>query len=521
MKLSNLPPGHMHQLTVGEDDVLLANVDGTIHAVENKCSHFGFALTKGALNGHRVVCPLHHACFDVRTGEQLEAPGMDGIDRFEVTVEDGEIKVGKRVPRPEEEKLAPARRRQTSPEHFDYAIVGGGVAAAYAVEAIRELDRKGTILLLSKEKLPPYDRTHVSKALMDGGKEVSELPLRSTKFYEDHGVTLQTLTRVERVDVHEKEITTNDGVFSYDKVLLATGGKPRRLDVPGADLEGVFTVRKAKDGKQARERVGEGTKVVIIGGSFIGLESAMSLGKQGGDITVVAREEVLFKGPFGERVGKYVQQLHEAAGVTFKLGAEPAELLGDGKVSGVKLKNGEELPAELVIVGIGVQPATDYLVGLAGQNDGSILVNNHLAADVDGVYVAGDIATYPGRDGEVRIEHWKVAGQQGRIAGRNMAGKSEPYTMLPYFWSNQQGINFRYAGHATDYDRVIFDGSPGESPFLAFYVKDDAVEAVLGVKRDGETAAISELLEYQRMPPVDELTGRDWHQLLRDARIMV
>ncbi|MEM9261618.1 MAG: FAD-dependent oxidoreductase, partial [Bacteroidota bacterium] len=274
--------------------------------------------------------------------------------------------------------------------------------------------------------------------------------------------------------------------------------------------ENVFTIRNAADGAAVRERVQAGTKVVIIGGSFIGLETAMSLGKQGGEITVVTPEEILLRGPFGEQVGKYVQQLHEEAGVTFKLGRRVQEFIGAKSVGSVVLDNGEQLPADLVVVGIGVRPATEYLVGLAVDKDGGLQVNNHLEARVNDTWVAGDIARYPSREGAVRIEHWKVAAQQGRVAGRNMAGAGEPYTMLPFFWSNQQGVNFRYAGHGTDYDQVLLDGTPGEGPFLAFYLKDNQVQAVLGVKRDRDTAAIAEQLSAGEMPAIGQLIGYDW-----------
>ena len=300
-------------------------------------------------------------------------------------------------------------------------------------------------------------------------------------------------------------------------MLLASGSTPRTLDIPGSDLENVYQVRDVHDGTATRDKVGEGTKVVVIGASFIGLEAAMSLGKQGGDIHVVGREEVLFKGPFGEKVGNYVQQLHEEAGVTFHLGTSPEAIESErGRVSGVRLDNGTTLAADLVIVGIGVTPNTDYLYGLATNQDGSITVDNHLAADVADTFVAGDIARYPGRTGEERIEHWKVAGQQGRIAGRNMAGNRQPYVMIPFFWSNQQGINFRYTGHAKDYDEIVFDGEPGQSPFLAFYLKNGQVQACLGVKRDAENAAIGCLLQ-QRAMPEGELPGRDWLALAREV----
>ena len=515
LPLSQLPAGHMHQVKVGDYDVLLANVAGEVYAVENKCSHYQLPLDKGALCEHRLRCPFHHACFDVRTGEQLEAPGMDGLARFAVTVTDGQIHVSEEP----EESNGPEHLAKTSANHsagdghYNYAVVGGGTAAAYAVEAIRAEDREGSIVMLSREELPPYDRTKVSKNFMQGDDAVDTLPLRDANFYPRIGVDFRAGAQVQALDLNKKAIALTDGTeITYDRVLLATGGQPRKLDVPGADLDGVITVREAADAVAARKRAGESSKAIIVGGSFIGLETAMSLGKHGAEITVVTPEKVLFEKVFGPEVGEYIKGLHEAKGVTFRLESKVGEITGrDGQVTGVKLQDGTELSADLVIVGIGVSPVTDYVEGVAFRNDHSLTVDGHLAVHGEGAWAAGDIATYPDREGMVRIEHWKVAGQQGRVAGRNMAGRAEAYQMVPYFWTNQQGVNFRYAGHGTDFDKIIFDGEPGsEQGFLAFYVKDAHVQACLGVKRDTDVAAVNELMALGKMPEVDQLRGQDW-----------
>ena len=517
---SQLPEGHLHKVKVGDYDVLLANVKGEIYAVENKCSHYQLPLDQGSLCEHRLRCPFHHACFDIRTGEQLEAPGMDGLPRFEVSISDGQITVSEEPivkNGPEAIMGAQSTLRATEENHYTYVIVGGGTAAAYAVEAIRTNDNKGSILMLSREELPPYDRTKVSKAFMQGDDSAFSLPLRDKDFYPKIGVEFRAGAQVKKLDLQTKQISLTDGQnLTYDKVLLATGGQPRVLDVPGADLDGVYTVREAEDALKARREAARKAKAVIIGGSFIGLETAMSLGKQGAEVTVVTPEKVLFEKVFGEKVGAFVKQLHEAAGVTFELERKVEKITGtDSKVAGVVLDNGTELPADMIVVGIGVQPATDYVEGIAFQDDHSLAVDGHLAVHGENAWAAGDIATYPDREGMVRIEHWKVAGQQGRIAGRNMAGKSEPYQMVPYFWTNQQGTNLRYVGHGTDFDEIVYDGTPGEGGFLAFYVKDRHVQACLGVKRDTDVAAVNELMALGKMPDVDQLKGQDWPELCR------
>ena len=522
-QLSNLPEGHSHQIDHGEYKVLLTNVGGEVYAVESKCSHFALPLENAALCGHRLRCPFHHACFDVRTGAQLEAPGLDGLATFKVAVKDGAIHVADEptpapgapsAPGSEPPISAPA----SAPKQFDYLLIGGGVAAANAVYGIREEDPTGSIGMITQEDLPPYDRTHVSKALMAGDKEVPDLPLHGELFYAERGVTLLEKTVVEVADVQRKTVKTKGGdTYTYQKLLLATGGTPRRLEVEGGKLGNVYTVRNARDARRLRESVKKGTHVVVVGGSFIGLESAMSLGKQGGKITVVTPEAALFEGPFGERIGRWVQSLHEEEGVRFRLGRKVEKLEGQGKVSSVTLDNGDRLKADVVVVGIGVVPATHYLQGLAGTDDGGIKVDNHLAANAADVWVAGDIAQYPDRSGSVRIEHWKVAAQQGRVAGRNMAGRTEAYTAVPFFWSNQQGVNIRYVGHAEKYDSITFDGTPGEGPFIAYYLDGDRVLAALGVKRDSDVAAIGELMALEKLPPTGDLVGTDWQAALRKA----
>ena len=527
LKADQLPAGHTHQIEHGEYKVLLTNVDGTVYAVESKCSHYALPLENAALCGHRLRCPFHHACFDVRDGRQLEAPGLDGIATFDVQVEDGQIHLAtepRPAPSPATSAPAAAPNSQVDPasesepsNHYTYAIVGGGVAAANAVYGIREYDQQGSIVLITSEDLPPYDRTKVSKAFLSGDAELEGLPLHGEAFYAQLGVTLLESTKAEQVQLHDKQIRAAGRQLSYDKILLATGGKPRKLDLPGANLGGIYTIRDARDARRIRQQVKRGTKVVIVGGSFIGLESAMSLSKQGGDVTVVSPGQNLFEGPFGAKVGDYIQSLHEAKGVKFKLGTKAQSFEGQGSVRNVVLEDGSRLPAKVVVVGIGVSPATDYVEGIAANNDGSLSVNNHLATDVGGAYVAGDIAQYPGPTGAVRIEHWKVAAQQGRVAGRNMAGHAEPYTMLPFYWSNQQGTNLRYVGHAEDYDEILYDGEPGQTPFIAFYLKGGELQAALGVKRDGEIAAIGEAMNAGILPATDQLVGTDWQQLLATA----
>jgi len=515
LNFSQLPAGHTHQIEHNGEKVLLTNVEGTVYAVASKCSHFGLPLENAALCGHRLRCPFHHACFDVRDGSQLEAPGMDGIATYEVKVVGSRIHLAD-APRPVGQPSPAPETATGKADHFDYAIVGGGIAAANAVEGIRELDRDGNIVLLTRENLPPYDRTHVSKALLDGGKEIAQLPVRSERYYAERGVDLRESTIVSEVNVSAKTISVlGKDDLTYGKVLLATGGTPRQLELDGSALPEVHLIRRAEDAEVIRGKVKSGTRVVVVGGSFIGLEAAMSLGKLGANIYVVTPEETLFKSSFGKKVGDWIQQLHEAEGVEFCLGRKVEHIEGETSVTGVVLDDGNRLPAEIIVVGIGVKPATHYLTGLDTLDDGGISVDELLRTEDKSVWAAGDIARYPDREGSVRIEHWKVAAQQGKTAGRNMAGAGKDYTMVPFFWSNQQGVNIRYVGHATEYDHIEFDGTPGNGPFIAYYLKGNRVQAALGVKRDADIAAIGELMNVDKMPGKAKLVGADWPALLR------
>jgi len=243
----------------------------------------------------------------------------------------------------------------------------------------------------------------------------------------------------------------------YDALLLCTGGQPRALDVPGSDLQGVHTLRSYDDSKTLRNAAQDAERAVVVGASFIGMEAAQSIRSLGTSVTVVGPESVPFERVLGERIGGTIHALHEENGVAFHLGHTVRRFEGaDGAVRQVVLDDGATLDADLVIVGIGVTPATDFVKGVEKADDGSIVVDQHLRA-ADGLYAAGDIARFPDwRTGQAtRIEHWRLAGQHGRLAGQNMAGEQEPFRGVPFFWTRHFGTSFQYIGHASTWDEII------------------------------------------------------------------
>ena len=292
----------------------------------------------------------------------------------------------------------------------------------------------------------------------------------------------------------------------FHVVALDTRGHGDSDRAPGAELANIETLRTLRDADRILDVVQASARVVIIGASFIGMEAAASLaGGHDLDVTVVGREVVPFENNFGMEIGGMLQRVHEENGVKFRMQAEFDRFEGsDGRVTGVRLKDGELLPADVVLVGIGVRPATDFLHDSAlklNERDKSVHVDARLQAAED-VYAAGDIARYEGTDGESwRIEHWRVAQQHGIVAASNMRGGARDVNAhVPFFWTNQWTIGLRYVGHASDWDEIIYrGGTPDTREFVAFYIHDGVLVAAAGVKRDREMDAIEFILR-DRLP---------------------
>jgi NADPH-dependent 2,4-dienoyl-CoA reductase/sulfur reductase-like enzyme/nitrite reductase/ring-hydroxylating ferredoxin subunit len=493
--------------------VLLLKVDGNFYALYPYCTHYGGPLEEGLLHGRRLICPWHHACFDACSGEHLEAPGLDGVPAYEVQVDGDDVIV--KVPEDSGDRTSNPMTAADPSDGRTYVVLGGGAAGAYAAEGMRQAGYKGRIVMITAEEELPYDRPNCSKAYLSGEAPEEWMPLRSASFYKKHQIEVRTNHRVTQVNAPNKIIEFEEQEpMSYDKILLCTGGVPRRLKVPGMDLEKVHTLRSLADSRRIREEAEKAEKAVIIGASFIGMESAASLLEQDCEVTVVAPEKVPFAKVFGEKIGHMMQRMHEEKGVQFMLGHSVKDIEGNGRAETVVLDNGERLEAGLVLAGIGVVPNTGYVRGIPIEIDGGIRADEHLHVLHD-LYVAGDIAHFPANGGTARIEHWTVACQQGLIAGMNMADEKRTFDKVPFFWTRQHGVSLVYLGHADDYDRILYDGSVDDQSFLAFYVKDDEVRAVAGMGRS-ELKPIQELMREGKMPGPAKIEkgGVDWMGLL-------
>jgi len=516
---SEFKEGEMKQLTANGTEILLACVNGKFHAVAAHCTHYGAPLVDGVLNGERIVCPWHHACFNVTTGDLEEPPALDSLPCFPARVENGKVLV--HIPDDAKDRRTPPMTKRQPKDERVFVVVGGGAAGYAAVQTLREDGFTGRLILITRESHLPYDRPNLSKEYLQGEADPAWLPLRSDQFFAAHDIEVMLGKEIERIDAAKKLISFVDGgSLLADVILVATGGEPRQLSFQTADQENVFLLRSYADSDSIIAAADKGKRAIVIGASFIGMEVASSLTKRGCEVTVVAPDDVPFKKILGAEIGRLFQEVHEKNGVKFMLGQSVAAFTGQKKVTSVMLENGEQLGADLVVVGIGVKPATDLIVGVKLHKDGGVLVDEYMRA-VEGVYAAGDIAWFPSQfAGEnQRIEHWRTALQQGRIAAHNMAGKEVAYDGVPFFWTRQFDVGLLFVGHATGWDEIVFQGDISARDFLAFYISDNRVTAVAGMNRDKEMAALEELMRLGRMPAIDQL--RQGHldvvALLRDT----
>ena len=489
--VSDVDEHSLREVEVDGAKVLLTRDAGGIHAVSGVCPHAGARLAEGIRHGSRIICPWHKAAFCLRTGALLEPPAVDALDGFDARVEAGRIFVARREAAEPAETVAPDGRR--------FVIVGAGAAGAMAAQVLREEGFAGRVTMLDRENRVPYDRTLLSKYALSGEEGAEKTPLQSQKFYREKRIERVT-AKVTGLDSERRIVSCADGSqYRYDALLLAMGGNAVRPDLQGAELTGVFVLRNRADADAIVARAERSERAVVLGAGFIGMEVAASLRERGLEVTVVTREAVPFEKPLGREIGGALQALHERKGVRFRLGAKVRRLQGEGSVRAVVLDDGEEIGADLVVAGLGIAPATGFLDRGMVNDDGGVNVDANLAAG-EGVYAAGDVARFPygGEGDRIRVEHWRVAQQQGRVAALNMLGKPARFTATPVFWTIQYMKRVDYIGHAKAWDEVIVHGDIRKPEFLAYYVKDGVVAAAAGMDRDKDTAALGALFDMRR-----------------------
>ena len=510
--LADLPEDGLTEREAGGLKILLARDGDTVMATGATCTHKGAPLKNGTRVGNRVICPWHHAVFDLATGAHAEPPGQGCLTRFETTISGGRVNVeipeGATAHGPE---VAVEARKTGGSQVF--AILGAGAAGLACAQELVRGGFDGRIVMITQEGEAPYDRTALSKTYLQGKSGDDDLPLVDGGGIAQLGVE-RIDAAVDHIDVenrvihfHARDEAPAEGL-AYDRCFAAPGSDAATLPLDNADLPNVFGLRTHSDAKALKAAVGDAQDVVIVGSGFIGMEAAAALIQSGKAVTVVSQDPLPFQRQFGEAVAEQITRQHRDKGVVVMTNAKVASLEAvKGTVAHVHLESGDRLKADVVLIAIGARPRT-AIFG-EGARDG-VVVGEDLSLNPS-LYVGGDVALFPlaGRDYPARIEHWRVAEQHGRHAARAMLGKAGPFDGVPFFWSAQYGP-IHYVGHAKSFDEVHIEGDLDAGSYTAFYVKDGQIVAALGRGKADTTADLHAVMLANRTPDKTELEAAGW-----------
>ncbi|XP_072163491.1 apoptosis-inducing factor 3-like [Diadema setosum] len=496
-KVDDMKDGEMREVDIGTGKALLVKELGEFSAIGHKCSHYGAPLVKGALCNGRVRCPWHGACFNTKTGDIEDFPGLDSVPKFEVRISGDDVIVQANP----EDFLSHKRVKKMvtcSPDDEKRVlIIGGGAASVTCAETLRQEGFKGQLIVATKEKHLPYDRPKLSKALSSTADSIS---LRNADFFSIYDIDIKTEQEATSIDTVLNSVSFSNGdSISFDNLVVATGGRPRSLGIPGSDLTGVCLLRSPEDGNRIAE-LAQGKNAVVVGTSFIGMEVAAYLAGKAANVTVIGRGSTPYQATLGEKIGAALQKLSESKGVRFIMKSGVSEFKGeDGVLKEVILTDGQSVIADVCILGVGVTPATDFLrdSGISMTSGGAVVVDKYLKTNKPNIYAAGDIASFPlamADSKEVSIGHWQIAHAHGRVAALNILGQKVEMDSIPFFWTQIFGKSVRYAGYNEGYDDIVIIGDPDELKFVAYYLKDEVVTAVASMNSDPVVSQFAELL---------------------------
>ncbi|GAB2651470.1 NAD(P)/FAD-dependent oxidoreductase [Kribbella swartbergensis] len=396
-------------------------------------------------------------------------------------------------------------------EEPSYVIVGASLAGAKTAQALREHGFRGRIVLIGDETERPYQRPALSKGYLMGKDERDKIYVHEEPWYAEHGVELllgHRATRLDRV-AHEVELDTGDRI-GYAKLLLATGASPRRLRLPGADLDGIHYLRRVGDSDVLREALRGGGRIVVVGAGWIGLETAAAAREYGCDVTIVDPQPTPLVAALGTEMGAFFASLHLRNGVGLRLGCNVTEFRGTGRVTGVVTDDGSEFAADAVVVGIGAIPNTELAQHAGLSCDNGILVDESLRTDDRDIYAVGDVANShrPFYGGQLRVEHWDNALKAAPVAARAMLGERVAYDELPYFFTDQYDVGMEFCGliGPDGYDRLVIRGAVEKQAFHAFWLADDRVVAGMHINLwDDGIGPVQELIRTRQPVDADRL----------------
>jgi 3-phenylpropionate/trans-cinnamate dioxygenase ferredoxin reductase component len=389
-----------------------------------------------------------------------------------------------------------------------FVIVGAGLAGAKAAQALREEGFEGQLWLIGDERDRPYERPPLSKEYLRG--ETDQRPyVHADVFYAENAIELLSSTRVTGIDARSREVSLDgDRRLRYDRLLLSTGAEPRRLDVPGAELDGIHYLRTLADSERIGERIASGERLVVVGSGWIGSEIAASARQKGCEVTMIAMASLPLERVLGPEIGQIYLDIHRDHGVEFLSETTVERFDGEGSVERVLTRDGASIDTEFVVVGIGVVPRTGLAETAGLRIDNGVLVDETLESSVPGVFAAGDVANarHPFYDRALRVEHWANALKQGPAAAQAMLGKPTAYDEIPYFFSDQYEVGMEYGGFATDWDEVVLRGDVEGRELIAFWLEDARVVAGLNMNVWDVNEQIRDLIRSRRVVDAGRLT---------------
>ena len=365
-----------------------------------------------------------------------------------------------------------------------YVIIGAGIAGGTAAETLRKQGFEGRVHLIGAEPYRPYDRPPLSKEFLSGAKEQEKLFFKPQDFYTEQSIELHLGTEATAIDPSLNTVTLANGEsIRYDKLLLSTGSRVKRLPIPGSNLKGVHYLRTIDDSRALAHSMNGASKVVIVGAGFIGSEVAAVCKTAGLEVTVLEIQPQPMAHILGEKMGAIYANLHTNRGINLRLREGISEIRGSSRTEQVITDEGNAINCDFVVIGVGITPDTTLAESAGLHVDFGILTDQYCQTSHPDIYAAGDVANWfhPGLDRRLRVEHWDNALNQGAAAAKSMLGAPEPYSPTLYFWSDQYDLNIQYLGHATEWDHIAVRGNPADEKFTAFYLKDGSVHGALVV----------------------------------------
>ncbi|XP_022832102.1 apoptosis-inducing factor 3 isoform X1 [Spodoptera litura] len=500
---NDLKENEMKVFDIGEEGkVLLVKQKGEFSAVGTTCTHYGAPLVSGALGDGRIRCPWHGACFNIKTGDIEDFPGFDSLPCYQVTVtEKGEVKVRAKRTDLKSKKRIKDIGVANQCDSSVAVIVGGGPSGATCAETLRSEGYKGRITMVAKENYLPYDRIKVSK--IGAVTDIEKLQARSQQYYDEASIEVIKGVDATKVDTQEHIVHLSNGTkLRYNSLYLATGSTPRVPDIPGIDLKNIFTVRNFDDSVNILNTLGtnKDKDVVVLGLSFIGLESAASCNDKAKSMTVVGKDTTPLGQIFGHEIGSSLQKLFESKGVKFQFNTTVVKCNGEnGVIKSVELSNGTTLPADMLIIGVGTTFNTGFLSdsGIKMEGNGAVTVNDKLETTVKNVFAGGDIAcapVYAHGNKNLSIGHIGLAQYHGRIAALNILKKDTPLKTVPFFWTLLFGKSIRYAGCGKPASTQIEGDVDGLKFVIFFFDEAEKVIAVASCMRDPVVAQYAEFV---------------------------